>query len=305
MYISNEVGIFHLPTDYKQTFAHPFTLNVGKHEIIKMRNSNVITDRDVKIARFLFQFVFATPKQLYELFGEGTLLDFFQKRLDKLVSYRVLNKFMISEFEMDEVKEDAFQVYCLDVGGRDLLSHYSHEDVSDWYTTVNMKTSELISKQLVVTEFFVNLLKTCPKKIVFFRPDPNLRIGKKQLIPSFEMALTVQGSRRYFLGDVVRDFDFPFFFRERLMKYESLLSTNGWKKYYYDSPTPPVLLIIAETDYLALEISHMIQESTTIRNFRLTTADRMQKPFYEVGAFLRYVEDRDMLQEVKAVAFAP
>ncbi|BBW98934.1 hypothetical protein [Geobacillus subterraneus] len=305
MYVHKGVGLFELPTDYKQTFDHPFSLNVGKHEIIKMRNNQVITDRDVKIARFLFQFVFATGEQLHALFGESVLFEHFQKRLDKLVAYRVLNKFMLSEFEMEDVKPDALQVYCLDVGGRDLLSHYSHEDVTDWYTTVNMKTSELVSKHLIVTDFFIRLLQTCSKKVAFFRAEPDLRIGKKQLIPSFEMSLLVQGMRRYFLGEVVRDFDFPFFFRDRLSKYEALLTTNGWKKYYYDGQQPPVWFLIVETDYLALEASRMIYETTNIRQFRVTTAERMRRPLHETGAFLRYVPERDMLQEVKAVVFLP
>lgn len=305
MYLKQQDGVVVIPADLKQTFENKFTLNVGKNEIIKMKNSNVITDRDLKIAKFLFQFKFATAEQLSKLMEQETSLTNFKNRLDKLVKYRVLNKFMLSTFEQERIEPDAFEIYCLDLGGTYLLSHYSNEDTSDWYTTVNMKTSEIISKNLTVTEFFIRLMQTCPKKVSHFKVEPELRVGKKNVIPSFEMCIKQNGQTKYFIGEIVREYDFPIHFREKVAKLEILLQTNAWKKYYYDSDTPPILLVFADTDLTALEAGKMITETSDIRNFRLSTDERIMRELYETGAFLKYLEGQEMLQEIRAITFRP
>jgi hypothetical protein len=305
MYLKEQDRPIVIPADLKQTFENKFTLNVGKNEIIKMRNNNVITDRDVQITKFLFQFKFATADQIYKFLGEDKSKVNIKNRLDKLVKYRVLNKFMLSEFEEEEIAPDALQIYCLDLGGRYLLSHYSNEDTSDWYSTVNMKSSEIISKNILATEIYLRIKETCPEKLVYFNVEPEFRVGKKNVIPSFEMAMKINGQNRYFIGEIVREFDFPVYIREKVFKLESLLTTNAWKKYYYDSEQPPILFIFADSDYSALEAGRLITETSEIKHFRLSTDERIQRVLYETGAFLRYLPEQDVLQEIKAVTFKP
>ena len=71
MYLREQEGYITIPADLKQTFENKFSINVGKNEIIKMKNNNVITDRDVAITKFLFQFRFATVDQIYRFLGEN------------------------------------------------------------------------------------------------------------------------------------------------------------------------------------------------------------------------------------------
>ncbi|WCF11756.1 hypothetical protein NDS46_30905 (plasmid) [Paenibacillus thiaminolyticus] len=306
MYLKEKEGeVVVVPADLKQTFQNKFTLNIGKNEIIKMKMNNVITERDIKITKFLFQFKFATAEQIYNYLGEDASKVNLTNRLDKLVKYRVLNKFMLSEFEQDKIAPDAFEIYCLDLGGRYLLSHYSNEDTSDWYSTINMKSSEIISKNLLTTDFYIRVMQTCPEKISHFKPEPELRVGKKNVTPSFEMCMKVNGQTKYFIGEVVREYDFPVYLREKAMKLESLITTNAWKKYYYDSDSSPILFILADSDLTALEASKLLTETTEIRNFRLTTDERIRKELYETGAFMAYIQDKDVLQEKKAVTFKP
>jgi len=305
MYVKNQDGVVIIPADLKQTFENKFTLNIGKNEIIKMKNNNVITERDLKIAKFLFQFRFATARQICELLGEDPSKVHLKNRLDKLVKYRVLNKFMLSDIEEESIAPDALEIYCLDLGGRYLLSHYSNEDTTDWYTTVNMKSSEIISKNLLTTEFFIRLIQTCPQKLVYFKVEPELRVGKKNVVPHFELCMKINGQNKYFIGEVVREFDLPIYFREKVAKLEELLTTNAWKKYYFDSPTPPILFVFADSDLSALEAAKIITETSQIRHFRLSTDERIQRRLYETGAFLRYLEEQEMLQEIRAVTFQP
>lgn len=306
MYLKDEGQPIVIPADLKQTFENKFNLNIGKNEIIKMKNDNVITDRDLVIAKFLFNFKFATAEQIYKLLNEDKTKVNLKNRLDKLVKYRVLNKFMLSDFEEDRVANDAYQIYCLDLGGRYLLSHYSNEDTSDWYSTVNMKTSEIISKNILATEIYLRIREVSGEdKLLYFNVEPEFRVGKKNIVPSFEMAMKINGENKYFIGECVREYDFPMNMRDKTFKLESLVMTNAWKKYYYDSDLPPILFIFADSDLTALEAGKLITETSEIKNFRLSTDERIQRVLYETGAFLRYLPEQDMLQEIKAVTFKP
>lgn len=306
MYLREQDKTIVIPADLKQTFENKFSLNIGKNEIIKMKNNNVITDRDIQIAKFLFKFKFATADQIYKLLQEDKTKVNLKNRLDKLVKYRVLNKFMLSEFEEDSVAPDALQIYCLDLGGRYLLSHYSNEDTTDWYSTINMKSSEIISKNILATEIYLRIRETVGEdKLVYFNIEPELRVGKKTIIPSFEMCMNINGQHKYFIGECVREYDFPIHFREKVLKLESLLTTNAWKKYYYDSEHPPILFIFADSDLTALEASRLITQTSEIRKFRLSTDERIERVLYETGAFLRYLAEQDVLQEIRAVTFEP
>lgn len=294
-----------IPSDLKQTFENKFTLNIGKNEIIKMKNNNVITDRDLEIAKFLFKFKFATAKQIYKLLQEDNEKPNLKSRLDKLVKYRILNKFMFSEFEEDAVAPDAFHIYCLDLGGRYLLSHYSNEDTSDWYSTVNMKTSEIISKNLLATEIYLRVKETCGAKLVHFIVDPEYRVGKKNVIPSFEMCMDLNSQKKYFIGECVREYDFPIFLRDKISKIESFVETNAWKKYFYDSDQAPILFVFTDSDNTALEAGKLITKTSEIKNFRMSTDKRIEKVLYETGAFLKYVPEQQALAEIKALTFKP
>lgn len=304
-YLKNTDEIFVIPPDHRQTFENQFVLSVGQKEIVKMKMRGDLTERDLKIAKFLFQFTFATSSQIHAILNDESSLQSVEKRLDTLVKYRVINRFMLGPFESQKIASDAFYIYCLDLGGRYLLDNYSNEDTSDWYTTVNMKTSEIISKSLMSTEFYVRLLQTLPDQLIHFKKEPELRIGKKNIVPSFEFSLRIGHQNRYYIGEVVREYDFPIHFREKAEKLEDLLTTNGWKKYYYEADNEPVLLVFADSDLTARDAGRLLVNSTKIEKFRLSTDERAQKELGSQGAFMRYLTDADLLQEVKATAFAP
>lgn len=313
MHFKQGDDIAHIPVGMRQVFENKFTVNIGQKEIIKMKNGGAITDRDIAIAKFFFKFKFANLEQIYKYLSftiepdkEMPTIAIIKNRLDKLVKYRILNKFMITRDPMvDSIQPDSMHIYCLDLGGRYLLAHYSTEDTVDWYSTVNMKASELISKDLFVVDFYLSLLSTCPEKVLYFNVEPDIRIAKKNVMPSFDFCLDNGGNKNYYIGEVVRDIEFPLVFRDRAYKYEDLLESNGWKKYYYDAPTPPVLFVFADSDFIALEVSKLLTETTGIKRFRVSTDERTRRPLYELGAFLKYLPETQELQEIKAITFAP
>lgn len=305
MYIPKQEGLAKIDADLKQTFANQFSLNIGKIEIIKMKQNKIVTERDVKIAKFLFQFRFATAEQIHSFLDEKSTLENLRGRLEKLVHYRILNKFMLGDIEYDGIEPDAHEIYCLDLGGRYLLANFSNEDTTDWYSVVNMVGSEIVSKRLIVTQFYIQLQKTLGNRLVHFKPEPDFRSGKKTIIPSFDFSIRDGVLVRNYVGEVVREFDFPIDFREKSAKLEQLLSTNAWKKYYYDADEPPVLFVFAENDMNALEAAKMISHTTDITRVRLSTDERMMRELSEAGAFLRYNVENDVLQETRATVFKP
>lgn len=306
MYLKKESDYIIIPDGLKQTFENKFSLNIGKNELIKMKANGTITDRDINILKILFEFKFATAEQIGNLVMEEGKPVNIKYRLDKLVRYRVLNKFMLGAFEIDKIGDDAFQIYCLDLGGRYLLSHYSGSDASDWYSIVNMKSSAIISKNILSTEFYSKLMATCPGKVDYFKVDPEYRIGKKNLFPSFELCMKVGASKKYFVGEIFRSFDSSIEIRERISKLESFFLTNTWKKYFYDAAGGPVLFVFVDDDVMALEVSKMIMETSEIRNFRVSTDVRIvQKELNEKGAFLKYLPEEQLLAEVIATTFSP
>ena len=92
----------------KQTFQYQSTASVSRHVIARMKEEDTLKDGDLEISKFLFRFRFATLEQIYKYLKikgfitrtetpEGeireTSINSIKARLDKLVSYKVLNKF--------------------------------------------------------------------------------------------------------------------------------------------------------------------------------------------------------------------
>ncbi len=307
-YVKKDIG-YHfekIPTVYRQNFRYQFSVTgVSKNEIIRLRNSGQLTDRDVEIAKFLFSHTFATAEQIGDyLNGTGEKI---RNRLEELVKKRVLNSFFLSEIEMKLTQKDALIVYCLDFGGKYLVSSYGGEDTSDWYSTVNMKGSDLISKDLIATQFYVNLYKSSKQNLKNFKANPQMKVANKYVSPLFEFALDVNFSRKYLIGEVVLDGEEALEFRDQILKLEGLLTTNAWRKYFVDVEEPPILIIVAENDLVARNAAAIVNRATEIENRKilLTTIDRMEKVFYEKGTFLIYDPNSNKMKNVIVSTFKP
>lgn len=317
MYISNTQNLKPISEGYKQTFQNKFTSSVAKNEVIKMKNEGVLTDRDLEIAKFLFKFRFATLEQIYEYLkhinmltqkpsSEGeepveTAITSIKSRLDKLVKNRILNKFMLGRIEENNILPDALVIYCLDLGGKYLLTNYSNEDTSDWFITVNYKASNLISKDIFTTQFYLKLISTCGDRIKYFEINPLRKCEKNNIIPSFEFCIEYLGKPRYCICEVVRDFDLPTYFTKKIEKLERLVETNAWRKYCYDSNTPPVIFFFAESDLSANDIGRIVANSTVIGGYRLSTDERINGDLSK--AFMQYIKETGKLKISKANMF--
>lgn len=315
-YIKASETIPHIPDGLKQTFQKPIKGNVSHQIVARMKNDGTLTDRDLAIATFLFRYRFATIEQIYEYLklmkldtlqaktdGEvpkETSIISIRNRLEKLISYRIVNKFQLGIVEDDMVQPDALHIYCLDLGGKFLLANYSNEDTSDWTVTHNLKSSCHISKDLVVTNIYLKLLRNCGSRLVAFEKNPLRKCENISIIPTFDFTIEYMGGYRHFVCEVIKDFDMPIEFRKKAIKLEKLLKTNAWKKYYFGSNAEPVLLLFAEDDNLALDVGRVISGQTEIESFRISTEERAMDL-----SFLKYIPEEDKLKKVKTSVFLP
>lgn len=305
MYVRQNTEFHLIPERLKQTFHHEFNSSVSKNVVLEMYHAGRITDRDLSIMKFLFIFKFATAEQINRLLGEEQTIGALSARLDKLANQRILNKFLLSPVVENRIFPDSLQVYCLDLGAKYLLTQYSRYDADDWVSSENYKTSDLISKDLIAVDFYLNLRKQIGGRLEYFRSSNSLQLGRNTVSPSCEFSLKNGAGRTYMIGEVLKSYDTPFLFREKAAKLESLLSTNSWKKFFFDSNDAPFLLLICENDLLAKEAGELLSTSTTITRYRLTTLERMKMPLHEPGAFLRYDAESGELYEVASKIFAP
>ena len=305
MYVRQNIEFQAIPERLKQTFHHDFNSNVSKNVVLEMYHTGRITDRDLTIIKFLYIFKFATAEQISTLLGGEQSIGAVSARLDKLSNQRILNKFILSPVTENRIYPDALQVYCLDLGAKYLLTQYSRYDVEDWVSSENYKTSDLISKDLIAVNFYLSLRNQLGGRLEYFRSSNTLQLGRTSIAPSCEFSIKNGGERTYMIAEVLRNYDTPYLFREKATKLESLLSTNSWKKFFFDSHDAPFLLLICENDLLAGEAAELLSTSTNITRFRITTLERMQMPLHQEGAFLRYEAETNELYEVASKIFAP
>lgn len=310
-YIKDTFNGYSFGYGYKQVFLNRWGTNLNNEIIIKFKNDNVISDEDLEIVKFLYEFNFATPNIIATYLDNGDTVEVIKNKLDKLVKHRLLNKFMLAKGFEEKMLPDALAIYCLDLGGKTLLTHYykPNSGVENWYTYNIMMSSEMITHCLVTADFYVQLKRSCGSNLVTFKSLPNYRIAKNVVIPSFEICVMYQGVRKYFIGQIAREEDFPIDFRNQIQRIDSIVSTKAWMKYFYDTDTVPPLLIVAENDTIAQEACKAILTCTDIKEnaFRLTTDERMQKPLSSPGAILKcniaYDEEGNKEEKIVGVKF--
>lgn len=298
-----------IPDDMNQIFEHEFKKAVYKNEIIKRKHEGQLTDKDVAVAKMLLDYRFATLEQLHEAIAKDESFSKFRKRVTQLVDFRILNSFTLSyDSGLRKIPDDSFLVYCLDIGGQHLLSHFTEsEKLLDWFYIINIVTSEIVARDLMIADVGRSFMKNRPMGMAYFEPKPELRVGRSTMIPAFEFLLEAYGQRKFFVGEIMRSNDAPTLFRDKAMKWNHLLQTSIWRKYYggSDAPAPPILILVASDDETALSAARILDETGEVDLFRLTTEERSKKNLYERGAFLKYNKETKLLNPTAIGNFKP
>lgn len=310
-FIKDSDGYVIIPEGFNQIFKNALSVKTNETQILKLKTSGTLTNKDVCLAEFLFDLKFATERQLVEYCKTVPLFDDEEdipKFLNRMVRHRVLNKFYLDEEEDDGKQKrwpnKALEIYCLELGGIHLLASFSDRDIYEWTTATIRKGSVLIGKQLLSTEMYIKARQTCVNKLEYYRNMPRYQVGVVSLGATFHFCLNDNGKRSYFIGEVFRESDNIADIREKLIKLESLLETKAWMKYYPDSEKAPILFLFTDSLELANIVGREVMQTTKITRFRMSTdLNLSQKMLNEKGAFLKYNETTDSIEEIKASMF--
>lgn len=285
-------------------YAPSATTSVSERKLAELYAKAIITNDDIEIVKFLYKFAMATPAQIMKalhLDNEELL----KQRMNKLIQYRVLNRFMFVDGVETSITAEAFVVYTIDAGGALLLRHFSmEEDCDNWRIDEILMSAVKVTKRLLVVDFYLRLSEECPTRLKFFEIEPVLTVNKVKIVPRFAFCLEVEGIKKYFIGDVAVEEELITpdgdKMRNKINRFETLLTTNGWMKYYEDE-SEPVLIMISDVDNASLRMANAIS-ATEIKQCRYTTEARFKKPLGRMGAFMKYEEGK--LKEVKASIFS-
>lgn len=306
-YVKNNFQGFVFPDGYTQCFQNKFIANAAmEKEIVRKKFSGDIIDADVKICTFVYEHVVATQKML-ESVAMVSDKDAFKKKLDKLVLNRILNRCILCDEEKNrEFPEDALYIYTLDMGGKYLLEHFWKSNADMWNTGTAGLCVEKIGRLLVASDIHVQLMNSCPKKLQEFKCR-SYRMGKDVANLSFEFRLEFnhkgEDIKRYFIGDVVREYDWEIDLRDRLDVINSICSTKMWQKYWPFAENPPIVLFITETEDRATELVKILQ-MYKIPSYYVTTDERLSVGLnHPTGVWRKFDENSMDVADVKTTMF--
>lgn len=297
-----------IPDRHYQVFSKSNFVTVDKKELFIKKEKGEITNQDIRILEFLVGRVFATTDQIYEfcrlygLYYSNKVVDKFMvdTALSKLTEFYAVNRFYLSDVESPTlnaiIPDDALVCYCLAAGGSHLLANYSNIDTYAWTCTNNCKVSDMISKELASTQFYLRLLESVKAKLKYYRSQPIYDIVNNHryitTMASFDCLIESEDERRYVIGYNVKDYDSPASIRETLQGLSVMLKTKTWKKYYQDAARKPNLMIISQSEdvnfFVAQEVSNLGLDDTWYM-----LEEQLENSFKQ-NIFLQYKEDDEV-----------
>jgi len=276
---------------------------------VMLKIDNEVTDDDVEFIKFINKVRFCTFEQA-ERFANGIGLEHVKERLLFLFKNGIINKFAIvdKEDKKSKVPGDAKMFYCMHDGAKIILEHFTDEHIS-WDFTDNVASSNAMNKYLLNTELFLDILFGSKVQLAYFSSSPEFSMKSQILKAGSQYCFAIpDNSPLYLLVECFSSCDDIMMIRNKIRGYESLLSTNIWKKFYPDALTPPMLFVFTENDGLALEVAQEIKMTTkmNMNNCRFSTRERISGDLTKMGSFLKFVDNNDggCLEDTNVAIFA-
>lgn len=279
----------------KQHFFNRETTTINKDVVVKSKRDGVFNDRDVAICKFLFKHKFATLNQINTVIEAQGFNPIKEDKARSLCQNRLINKFTFAE-DNEKVnfdKKDIEVIYCMDLGGRYLLEQYETSvDASSWLTGRNAYSKDFVSKILMANEVYIKLASTMKDRLLSFNILKEVRMGKDAIQVDFDFNLRTGDSVRYYIGNFFKEEDIFELFNQKSLVLESLVVTNGWKKYSMNNEsTEPALFFIGENESVALSLAEKLHDC----GFNLNNKDRystfgriLKNNLYDKETFLKY-----------------
>ena len=332
MYIKR-TGTTKLPSidlSYRQVFKSKTSDNQTVHKtmIANKIQSGFFTQEDIEILKFIFKFGCVSLEQIYRfvslLVEDNSDVTFgkVEANLEKLVNLKIIHKYMLAVNFYDNMRDDAFFLYCLNAGGAYVLKYHSDsEEIINWAMFREIKDASKILKSLTAAEFYLDIHETCPEKLEFFDFMPELKVGKFSVVPSFIFCLNrgEKGSKlSYFIGEIYNDAptgldtskDNLTTFSKKIGRIEEFLQVD-WNKKYGDEAAMdvPMLLVIGnpKEDMTAIELMSILSRvvaQSGIDKFRLSSLEFINhRDLSEAGVLFKYKPEENKMVKIRAANF--
>lgn len=242
---------------YNQIFIKGFNKSLISQPILEKVARGKIDEVDKSILRSLLRFKFLTKKQIEKM--EGIDSSEVERRISYLVKNSIINGFKLVKIE--DIKEDltfdneelsdALVFYCLDFGGKTVLSVFDKISVEEFSITLNVTDSYHVGRNYFAVEAAIKMKETCPNKIINVGISKVRNIaGRKIVKPLIELTMgsNISPKYKFYLFDLVRKEDVMTVFPDIAEKYSAILGSKAWKKYYdiNSSDKKPMLILVCE-----------------------------------------------------------
>ena len=303
-YIRESEQYVTVPDGYEQTFVNPNFATVSKNAVMKLKENGMIDNDDIEIVLFVYNMTVVTKEQV-ERYCKHRGIENGADRLDSLCQSACLNKFFLTTEPKyrGTMPADIMYFYCLQTGGTYLLKQFKCMDMLEWGQGDNLMCSRLVGKYVLSTEMYLEML-TAPKALIVYNKSPfyvfpnyTLRAGA---IYGFRAS---SGAMDYLQTDVIRSSEDILDVREKLRRYESLVTTKYWKRYYNDADNVPYLLLVTDNDDTAYSLAKEITTGTHIHKFLISTDERILRGVRSEGSVLEYDENNKVLFETRCPFF--
>lgn len=315
-YVLKSTDGFIIPDNYEQSFQFPPVVKADTMQVLKLVQNQNISDDEIKIMKFLTMVNFATQEQLARfceinrIFGEDGA---FRNMMRHLMAIRLVNRFMMGEEKLekgDRIPNDAKSYFCATSGAALLLEHMSTVvSLVEWDVTEVVKPAGLVARNILITELYLRLEECCPGRLSrttgnFFRSVPKYSVGKSRVIMDADFRIaSPKDDDVSFVCSVFRSFDNDKEISERVERIETLLVTQGWKKYFPFDEEEPILILVCDNEETVNKMAYVMGHRKVVRFF-FTTIERMRMPLGKKGAFLKYDLETHEISEAKAGTFA-
>ncbi len=292
-----EENTLSIPEDFEQTFLKDPFITTDLTATIMLKSKGIIDKVDIKILKYLYETKFCTREQ-FERWAkyEGLDADELWDRIDVMFKNTIVNKFGFVEEEnyKGKLPDDIKLFYCLHDGGKHLLDNFSGEDFIDWQAGYNVTHPKNVLKSLISAELYTQLY-TADSPLVFHTRRPLYNIKMDRFFGGDAFCVTKGEETHYYICDTFLSSDRTNMVRNKLRNYDSVFSTQIWKKTYKDCGTTPHLIFITDDDgaagVLASEVAQL-----RISDFLISTKDRILTGINTPGSLLRLNKEQNQLE---------
>lgn len=277
-----------IPDDdrYEQIFYYePSTRNTGiAYKTIELKQKSVINEVDLDIVKFLYNFSMARLDQICKAIqvGDAALV---RNRIEKLISQRILNKFMISD-NRERFTDKAEVIYCMDFGGLPLIEHFTNDqDVHSWSIDKVVFPATKVNRKLMLVDLYLRIRSN--KRLSYFVPEPLYFLGRNRCHPAVVFGLSEKEKERHFVMEIFREEEILYTtakINNKINRITTILENDAWSKNFRGEKAP-TLMLFCDTELCALEVSKIFL-AAKYDDFRIMTLTsfkgNLANAFYKV-----------------------